>query len=193
MYEIAMKMLLCLLLATMLGAIIGYIIGRMKKCEEKRVDVDDDLNFSSRVDEFTTSTIASTPAMLTSQKEEVEANVVEDDILQTIVKEESGLISTTDEDKPELLDAPRGGKADDLKEISGIGIKIEETLNKLGIFHFDQIANWTKENVEWVNEHLLVFKGRIEREKWVEQAKKLASGEETDFSKRVKNGEIDRY
>ena len=193
MFEIAMKMLLCLLLATILGAIIGYLIGRIKKCDEEVVAKNDGFDFESRAN----STDISSPAMLTSKKEEVDAKLVEDkeDILQNIVKEESGLATTADDDdgKPELLDAPRGGKADDLKEISGIGVKIEETLNELGIYHFDQIASWTKENIEWVNEHLLVFKGRIEREKWVEQAKKLAAGEQTEFSQRVKRGEIDRY
>jgi len=186
MLEIAMKMLICLLLATLIGAIIGYIIGRMIKCD--RDSSDPDFDFHKRAyDEKPTQ------MMLTSNKEEVETSIVDDGALQSIVKEESGLNTTTDDDKPELLDAPRGGKADDLKEISGIGLKIEETLNELGVYHFDQIASWTKENVEWINEHLLVFKGRIEREKWVEQAKKLASGEQTEFSQRVKRGEIDRY
>ena len=187
MLEIAMKMLICLLLAAIIGGFIGFLIGRILKCDKDKNDTD--LDFHKRAHEDETPS----QMMLTSTKEEVEANVVEDKALQSIVKEESGLNITTDEDKPELLDAPRGGKADDLKEISGIGLKIEETLNDLGIYHFDQIANWTKENVEWVNEHLLVFKGRIEREKWVEQAKKLASGEQTEFSQRVKKGEIDRY
>jgi len=186
MLEIAMKMLICLLLAALIGAIIGYIIGRMVKCDNDKNDTD--LDFHKRAHDEGAS-----PIMLTSQKEDVESNLVEDEALQSIVKEESGLNTTTDDDKPELLDAPRGGKADDLKEISGIGLKIEETLHELGVYHFDQIASWTKDNIEWVNEHLLVFKGRIEREKWVEQAKKLSAGEQTEFSQRVKKGEIDRY
>ena len=64
------------------------------------------------------------------------------------------------------------GEIDDLKQISGIGPKIENTLNDLGIFHFQQIADFDDENVKWVNEHLN-FKGRIEREKWVEQAREI--------------------
>ncbi len=187
MIDIATKMLVCLLLAALVGAIIGYLIGKMSKCDNDDYQ-DDSEDLEEKVDAF-----VSKPAMLTSKKQEVEANIVEDNALQTIVKEESGLENSADEDMPELLDAPRNGKADDLKEISGIGLKIEETLNELGIYHFDQIASWTKDNIEWVNEHLLVFKGRIEREKWVEQAIKLAAGEQTEFSKRVKRGEIDRY
>ncbi len=72
---------------------------------------------------------------------------------------------------PIALDHPEG-IADDLKVINGIGPKIESTLNSLGIFHLKQIAAFTDENIKWVNEHLQ-FKGRIERENWVSQAKEL--------------------
>ncbi len=73
-----------------------------------------------------------------------------------------------------LLDAPRGGKADDLKRISGVGPKLEQLLNENGIYHFDQIAAWTPEEVAYMDERLS-FKGRIEREGWIEQARKLAA------------------
>ena len=74
---------------------------------------------------------------------------------------------------PASFDHPQG-EADDLKSISGIGPKIETTLNNLGVYHFSQIANFSEENINWVNEHLQ-FKGRIEREKWVAQAKELVN------------------
>jgi len=70
------------------------------------------------------------------------------------------------------LDAAIGGKADDLKIISGIGPKLEQTLNGLGIFHFEQIAGWGAKDVSEVDD-LLSFKGRIERDDWIAQAKKL--------------------
>ncbi len=73
-----------------------------------------------------------------------------------------------------LLDAPRGGKADDLKKISGVGPKLEQLLNENGIYHFDQIAAWTPEEVAYMDEKLS-FRGRIEREGWIEQARKLAA------------------
>ncbi|WP_300016751.1 hypothetical protein [uncultured Roseobacter sp.] len=75
-----------------------------------------------------------------------------------------------------LSDTPRAGGADDLKKISGVGPKLEETLNGLGIWHFDQVAALTPSDIAWVDERLR-FKGRIERDDWVGQAKKLASGE----------------
>lgn len=93
------------------------------------------------------------------------------------------------EKAPETLSAARDGKADDLKQLKGVGPKLEETLNELGFFHFDQVAAWGAEEVAWVDSRLK-FKGRIERDGWIEQAKKLAAGEETDFSKRVKKGGV---
>lgn len=75
-------------------------------------------------------------------------------------------------DGPPLLDAPRG-QADDLTEIKGIGKKLAELLNTLGIYHFDQIAKWTKAEMEWIDDKIQ-FKGRVAREKWVQQAKALA-------------------
>ncbi|MFN3313059.1 MAG: hypothetical protein ACK46Q_06305 [Hyphomonas sp.] len=71
--------------------------------------------------------------------------------------------------KPLALEKPVDGSPDDLTLIGGIGPKIQEVLNGLGIFHYDQIADWTPENVAWVDEYLN-FGGRISREGWVEQA-----------------------
>ena len=63
-------------------------------------------------------------------------------------------------------------EVDNLQKIKGIGPKIAGILDGLGIRRFDQIAAWTPENVAWVNDQLK-FKGRIEREKWIPQAKAL--------------------
>lgn len=81
--------------------------------------------------------------------------------------------SSDDGAKPAALTAPRDGQADDLKLISGVGPKLEGILNELGIYHFDQVADWSQETVEWVDDYLS-FKGRIERDGWIAQAKKLA-------------------
>jgi predicted flap endonuclease-1-like 5' DNA nuclease len=61
-------------------------------------------------------------------------------------------------------------KPDDLKQISGVGPKIEGILHALGIYTFDQVAAWKKAERDWVDDYLR-FKGRIEREDWVKQAK----------------------
>ncbi|MEC3860034.1 NADH-quinone oxidoreductase subunit NuoE [Mesobacterium sp. TK19101] len=92
--------------------------------------------------------------------------------------------------KPEALTEAREGGADNLKEIKGVGPKLEALLNTLGFFHFDQIANWTAAEVAWVDQNLEGFKGRVSRDNWVEQAKTLAAGGATEFSARVKKGSV---
>ena len=92
--------------------------------------------------------------------------------------------------KPELLSKPREGGPDDLKQIKGVGPKLEQALHGIGVFHFDQIASWTEDEVAWADQNLVGFKGRVSRDNWVDQARQLASGEETDFSNRVKKGDV---
>lgn len=91
--------------------------------------------------------------------------------------------------RPQGFATPRGGKADNLTLIRGIGRQNERKLHELGIWHFDQIAAWTAEHVQWVGAYL-AFPGRIDREDWVAQAGKLARGEATEFSSRVAKGEV---
>ncbi len=91
--------------------------------------------------------------------------------------------------RPAGLAAPREGTADDLKRIKGIGKQNEARLNALGIWHFDQIAAWSPENIAWAGS-FLAFVGRIEREDWVGQAKILAAGGTTEFAARVEAGEV---
>jgi predicted flap endonuclease-1-like 5' DNA nuclease len=103
----------------------------------------------------------------------------------------SGVQEDTNEgSKPEALSAPKGGKADNLKEIKGVGPKLETMLNDMGFYHFDQIANWGPEEVAWVDANIKGFKGRVSRDNWVDQAKTLASGGETEFSKRARDGDV---
>lgn len=87
--------------------------------------------------------------------------------------------------EPETLKEARGGLPDDLKLLKGVGPKLEQTLNDLGFFHFDQIAGWGAAEVAWVDSRLK-FKGRIERDGWIAQAALLAAGDETDFAKKAK-------
>lgn len=102
-----------------------------------------------------------------------------------------GVREGTDEGtKPAGLDGPRGGQADNLKEIKGVGPKLEKLLHSMGFYHFDQIANWTADEVAWVDANLQGFKGRVSRDNWIDQAKTLASGGETEFSKRVDEGDV---
>lgn len=85
-------------------------------------------------------------------------------------------------ERPKGIAAARGGKADDLQRISGVGPKNEKILHGLGFFHFDQIAEWTREQVAWVDDHLR-FNGRIVREEWIKQARLLADGKDAEFTR----------
>jgi predicted flap endonuclease-1-like 5' DNA nuclease len=93
-------------------------------------------------------------------------------------------------EKPDTLAAARGGKADDLKQIKGVGPKLEKMLHGMGFYHFDQIAGWSDAQIAWVDDNLTGFKGRASRDAWVDQARVLASGGETAFSKRVDEGDV---
>jgi predicted flap endonuclease-1-like 5' DNA nuclease len=75
--------------------------------------------------------------------------------------------------KPMMLASARNGAPDDLTLIDGVSLQQQSTFYSLGVFHFDQIAAWTPENVAWVDQYLRL-RGRIEDEEWIEQAADLA-------------------
>jgi len=91
---------------------------------------------------------------------------------------------------PEFLSAPREGGPDDLKQIKGVGPKLEQTLHNMGLYHFDQIASWGPNEQAWVDDNLAGFKGRATRDDWVNQAKTLAAGGATAFSQKVEKGGV---
>ena len=74
---------------------------------------------------------------------------------------------------PKKAAAAAGG--DDLKKLSGVGPALEKKLIEAGVTTFAQIAAWGEAEIAEFDEKLS-FKGRIEREGWVEQAKELANG-----------------
>lgn len=90
---------------------------------------------------------------------------------------------------PVRYDAPRGGKADNLQEIEGIGPTMEKLVNSLGFWHFDQVASWTEADVAWVDDNLKGFKGRVTRDKWVNQARIIVSEGLEAFRVRAKKND----
>ncbi len=75
--------------------------------------------------------------------------------------------------EPTILSAALYGNKDDLRLISGIGPKLERLLNKNGVYYFWQLADWTTQDIDVMDERLDTFKGRIGRDDWVSQAKQL--------------------
>ena len=92
--------------------------------------------------------------------------------------------------------APMRKLADDLKKISGVGEVLEGKLNALGITTYEQIANFSDEDIAKVDD-ALDFKGRIEREDWISQARSFiaestqdevaAQAEEADTAEETKS------
>jgi NADH-quinone oxidoreductase subunit E len=79
--------------------------------------------------------------------------------------------------------------ADDLKQLKGVGPALEKKLHDNGVTTFAQIAAWTADDITDMDDKLS-FKGRIARDGWVDQAKLLAAGEATEFSKKVAKGDV---
>lgn len=86
--------------------------------------------------------------------------------------------SLSDKNRPAAVEKPAA--PDDLKLISGVGPKLESVLHGLGIFTYAQIAKWKKAECGWVDGYLK-FKGRIERDDWINQAKALAKGGREEY------------
>jgi NADH-quinone oxidoreductase subunit E len=99
-------------------------------------------------------------------------------------KKEVVLVAPPRGKKPRTMSAPRKRGADNLKLISGVGVKLESALNELGIFHFDQISKLSDVEVEWVDLRLKL-NGRLRRDNWIEQATKLVTGGKATFPKKV--------
>lgn len=78
------------------------------------------------------------------------------------------------DDEANLLTHAAFGEGDDLAQIVGVGPILTDLLHEVGVFYFWQIAEWTDEDVAYVDEKLLHFKGRIDRDDWVGQARILA-------------------
>jgi predicted flap endonuclease-1-like 5' DNA nuclease len=98
-------------------------------------------------------------------------------------------LGTDAEAGPEVIPAPAApdapipapGSGDDLTRIKGLGPKLSELLGQFGVTTYSQIAAWTPEEIERIDSRLGRFSGRIVRDKWVEQARLLAGGDENAF------------
>jgi len=78
-----------------------------------------------------------------------------------------------DQNPPALLTEARAEGKDKLSSMKGIGPVIEKKLNELGIYHFNQIASWNRDQEKWI-ETQLAFPKSIAKEEWVKQAKELS-------------------
>ena len=184
MLEIALQITLCLLIAALIGFILGFIVAKStnKKTDTKKTD-----------DKKSTKKKNEKKKLKSKEKVPVIEKTIEDEIetlIETVSEEEIEIptadatlkavealkeLDTTEEaitKAPELLDVPRDNKKDTLTQIKGIGPKVEEQLNAAGIYHFEQIANWSEKNIQWLEENT-TFAHRAKKDLWVNQAKSL--------------------
>ncbi len=145
MFEVVSQMIIYLILVAMMGGAIGYLIGRATYQKESDCNEKPKGTHELHIDQKISNT-------QTSKNRPKPKEVGK---------------------KPPLLSAPREGQKDNLQLIKGVGKVLEKLLNDTGIYHFDQIANLTKEEIKWLD-NSMAFPGRIEREEWVSQAKALS-------------------
>ncbi|MEL7186505.1 MAG: hypothetical protein AAFN50_08750, partial [Pseudomonadota bacterium] len=95
-------------------------------------------------------------------------SIIEESVILEAPEEEEEEDEEIDEDVARM-----NGASDDLQQIKGIGPAIEKTLNELGIFRFDQIADMSEYDIDRVANRLRGFRSRIYREDWIGQAREL--------------------
>ena len=178
MLEIASEIIICLLLATLIGFALGYLVAKSQSQNSKPVRSSETvekeepeaeeltLEEPQKEDTDVEETKASEEVEIPTENaigQALEALEALEDIEEEEEKSEAG-------QKPELLSQPRNEGKDNLTDIKGIGPKVEEKLNAAGIYHFEQIANWSEANMIWLEAHTL-FASRVKKELWIEESK----------------------
>jgi predicted flap endonuclease-1-like 5' DNA nuclease len=160
MFEIASLIVVNLFIAAIIGFIAGYLIGRPKNAKIDYIDNPNSINNDNKSDAKVK------PAINPVFRKNAQVDY-----------------------KPLVLSSPRLVGKDNLQKIKGIDSIIENNLNNLGIYHFDQISKWSNKNCDWIEE-FLHYPGCAKNNQWIEQAKILQSGKETIYSQKIENGEI---
>ena len=197
------QMTLYMLCALILGLILGWLIWgrlaeRLRQAEADRAQLSSELKargdgseLKARIDRLNNELDECRRARQANEAEidrlngelDVANNRTGMDVATANAVEEAVAI-TGEGTKPATLTQARGGQADDLKLIKGVGPKMERMLNGMGFYHFDQVAAWSSSELAWVDDNLEGFKGRASRDEWIPQAKILAAGGTTEFASR---------
>ncbi|MEM9579415.1 MAG: hypothetical protein AAF891_01910 [Pseudomonadota bacterium] len=183
------EMIVLIVLAALLGLFVGWLIwGRRGAAREEAEEV---TRLERALSECRAEQARKDARIAELMAAAENTPVAEDAPAAEVDYDGDGVLEGPDEGvRPEGLSAAREGQPDDLKQIKGIGPKLEQLCNALGFFHFDQIAGWTPDEVAWVDANLEGFKGRVSRDDWIAQARTLAAGGQTEFSRRVEDGDV---
>lgn len=176
-----------ILIMLVVAAIIGFVTAWLyykAKCARKMAVLEKQLSEQDRkLKKYLKDNDNLETELLALKKLQAELNK-EDQDLKTELKNlkdelsEKDVVLTRIAQKKHLLNYESFGtadkdKKDDLKIIHGIGPFIEERLNALDIYTFEQISRFSPEDIETVTEAIEFFPGRIERDHWLDQAKEL--------------------
>jgi predicted flap endonuclease-1-like 5' DNA nuclease len=112
-------------------------------------------------------------------QKEIEEDIVEAKLPSEVAENTRTSYITYTHNKPKL-NFDNFGHADasdvqDLTQINGIGPYIEQKLNEIGIYNFQQISRFKDDDIRVLTELIDFFPGRIERDNWVEQADELVN------------------
>ncbi len=175
-----------IILAFLLGLLLGWLLRGVicgRDCKE-----DDSSTIDSASASSVATSVAAGEAVASIDKEAVDKKTATKPAKAKPAPAAADEIVVSEDMRPKGLSAPNG-EADDLKRIKGVGPVIEETLNGLGVYHFTQVADFSEDNIKWVD-NFISFPGRIQREQWVSQASDLAKGAQTEFASRYDKGEV---
>ncbi|MCP3997828.1 MAG: hypothetical protein GY722_22620 [bacterium] len=195
----ATEIVVFLVIATLIGLAIGWVLGRwlqareIAEAHETEVAAQQELarkaehrltGSNKRLDEFQLE-LKGNEARIAELEEELAACLAAGEVVMAAdvevadppvaaplvsesISKEDGLARIV-----EIAERTAGGAPiadDDLKQIHGIGPKLERMLKDLGITSFRQIANFETDDVVYVTAALDAFKGRIERDDWMSSA-----------------------
>ncbi len=166
----------CLLLLLILAFLLGWFLAKWGLKNKYKSELDDCKRDNARL-----KNASNTHAKTTFSSPSVPETPKADNNIKAIKTRDHGGVAVANTDiagDTPKLNFDSFGKADasqkdDLKLISGVGPFIEEKLNGIGIYTFDQISKFKKEDIETVTALIKFFPGRIERDKWTDQATKL--------------------
>ncbi|MEL6859915.1 MAG: hypothetical protein AAFO74_16125 [Pseudomonadota bacterium] len=153
-----------------------YLEGRLAYFEQAPEESEDDAEAALVADDVAELEVEVEPAPEPIDEPEVELEVAPEVTepepeADPDVHPSEAMLAELEGAQPEQIDRPTNG-GDDLTQITGIGPRIAEVLNGLGIWTYAQVAEWQPEHETWIENHL-AFKGRVGRENWVGQAKDL--------------------
>jgi len=170
---------LCLLLLLILAFLLGWFLSRWihKNKFQEELDQCEREKAKLRSNQAKANSTFSAPAVEIPKPDPIDTSLeIKTPEIET-PKIETPSIDVDNGDGPKLNFASFGAateaEKDDLKLISGVGPFIEKKLNSIGIYTFDQISKFTKEDIDTVTALIQFFPGRIERDNWTDQAEKL--------------------